>query len=36
MIVRWTSIVDVGGVTGYGDASEEKGDQELEHFCRRE
>ena len=33
MIVRGTSIIDVGGVAGDSKAYEEKGGQELKHFC---
>ena len=31
MIVRGTSVIDVGGVAGYSNAYEEKGGQELNH-----
>ena len=31
MIVRGTSIIDVGGVAGCGKACEEKGGEELKH-----
>ena len=31
MIVRGTSIVDVGGIAGCGKACEEKGGEELKH-----
>ena len=31
MIVRGTSVIDVGGVAGYSNAYEEKGGQELSH-----
>ena len=33
MIVRGTSIIDVGGVAGCGQACEKKGGQELKHVC---
>ena len=31
MIVRGTSVIDIGGVAGYSNAYEEKGGQELNH-----
>ena len=31
MVVRGTSVIDIGGVAGTSDAYEEKGGQELNH-----
>ena len=35
MIVRGTSVIDIGGVAGYSNAHEEKGGQELNHTGRK-
>ena len=35
MIVRGTSIVDIGGVAGYSNAYEEKDGQELDHTGKK-
>ena len=35
MVVRGTSIIDVGGVAGCRNACEDKCGQELKHACKR-
>ena len=36
MIVRGTSVIDVGGIASCGKACEEKGGQELKHtYCAK-
>ena len=36
MIVRGTSVIDIGGVAGYSNAHEKKGGQELNHTAKYE
>ena len=35
MVVRGTSIIDIGGVAGCRNACEDKRGQELKHACKR-